>query len=110
MVAAVVLSFSCALYARTTSAMQAVLDTNGYSLVLAEHHYNLKDELRITEKLLGPSMPSSSSGSTMIRRCLLCSTTIARPSLTVVVTFTCCWAAASARCGIIAASVASDAG
>jgi LacI family transcriptional regulator len=53
MVAAVVPSFSYALYARTTSAMQAVLDSNGYSLVLAEHHYNLKEELRITEQLLG---------------------------------------------------------
>src|SRR5262245_63119941 len=53
MVAAVVPSFSYALYARTTSAMQAVLDSNGYSLVLAEHHYDLKKELRITEQLLG---------------------------------------------------------
>jgi len=52
MVAAVVPSFSYALYARTTSAMQAVLDTNGYSMVLAEHHYDLKEELRITAKLL----------------------------------------------------------
>lgn len=53
MVAAVVPSFSYALYARTTSAMQAVLDANGYSMVLAEHHYDLKEELRITEQLLG---------------------------------------------------------
>ena len=47
MVAAVVPSFGYALYARTTSAMQAVLDANGYSMVLAEHHYDLKEELRI---------------------------------------------------------------
>ena len=53
MVAAVVPSFSYALYARTTSAMQAVLDAKGYSMVLAEHHYDLQEELRITEKLLG---------------------------------------------------------
>jgi LacI family transcriptional regulator len=53
MVAAVVPSFSYALYARTTSAMQAVLDDKGYSMVLAEHHYDLQEEVRITEKLLG---------------------------------------------------------
>jgi LacI family transcriptional regulator len=53
MVAAVVPSFSYALYARTTSAMQTVLDAKGYSMVLAEHHYDLQEELRITEKLLG---------------------------------------------------------
>ena len=53
MVAAVVPSFSYALYARTTSAMQTVLDARGYSMVLAEHHYDLHEELRITEKLLG---------------------------------------------------------
>ena len=53
MVAAIVPSFSYALYARTTSAMQAVLDNNGYSMVLAEHHYDLKEELRITAQLLG---------------------------------------------------------
>src|SRR6185503_12306538 len=46
-------SFGYALYARTTSAMQAVLDANGYSMVLAEHHYDLKEELRITAQLLG---------------------------------------------------------
>ena len=33
--------------------MQAVLDSNGYSLVLAEHHYDLDAELRITEQLIG---------------------------------------------------------
>jgi LacI family transcriptional regulator len=46
-------SFGYALYARTTSAMQAVLDRSGYSLVLAEHHYDLGTELRITEQLVG---------------------------------------------------------
>lgn len=53
MVGAVVPSFDYALYARTTSAMQAVLDSNGYSLVLAEHHYDLNVEVRITEQLVG---------------------------------------------------------
>jgi LacI family transcriptional regulator len=53
MIGAVVPSFSYALYARTTSAMQAVLDAKGFSLVVAEHHYDLKAELRITEQLLG---------------------------------------------------------
>lgn len=52
MVGAVVPSFDYALYARTTSAMQAVLDPKGYSLVLAEHHYDLKAELRVTEQLI----------------------------------------------------------
>lgn len=53
MIGAIVPSFSYALYARTTSAMQEVLDRNGYSLVVAEHHYNLANELRVTEQLLG---------------------------------------------------------
>jgi len=53
MIGAVVPSFSYALYARTTSAMQAVLDSKGYSLVLAEHHYDLSAELRITKQLVG---------------------------------------------------------
>lgn len=52
MVGAVVPSFDYALYARTTSAMQAVLDASGYSLVLAEHHYDLEAELRTTEQLI----------------------------------------------------------
>jgi LacI family transcriptional regulator len=52
MVGAVVPSFDYALYARTTSAMQAVLDAKGYSLVLAEHHYDLAAEVRITEQLI----------------------------------------------------------
>ena len=53
MVGAVVPSFAYALYARTTSALQAVLGPKGYALVLAEHHYDLKSELRITEQLIG---------------------------------------------------------
>jgi LacI family transcriptional regulator len=53
MVGAVVPSFEYALYARTTSAMQAVLDNEGYSLVLAEHHYDLGAELRVTRQLVG---------------------------------------------------------
>lgn len=53
MIAAVVPSFSYALYARTTSALQTVFDSKGYSMVLAEHHYDLNEELRITEQLLG---------------------------------------------------------
>ena len=53
MVGAIVPSFDYALYARTTSAMQAVLDASGYAMVLAEHHYDLKSELRITEQLIG---------------------------------------------------------
>ncbi len=52
MVGAVVPSFDYALYARTTSALQRVLDSKGYSLVLAEHHYDLKAELRTTEQLI----------------------------------------------------------
>ena len=52
MIGAVVPSFSYALYARTTSAMQAVLDAAGYSLVVAEHHYDLAAELRVTKQLL----------------------------------------------------------
>ena len=52
MVGAVVPSFGYALYARTTSALQAALDARGYSLVLAEHHYDLEAELRTTEQLI----------------------------------------------------------
>jgi LacI family transcriptional regulator len=52
MIGAVVPSFDYALYARLTSAMQAVLDAKGYSVVLAEHHYDLKAELRTTEQLI----------------------------------------------------------
>jgi LacI family transcriptional regulator len=53
MIGAVVPSFAYALYARTTSAMQVVLDSQGYSLVLAEHHYDLETEVRVTEQLVG---------------------------------------------------------
>lgn len=56
MIGAVVPSFSYALYARMTSAMQAVLDPAGYSLVVAEHHYDLANELRMTEQLLSLSV------------------------------------------------------
>ena len=52
MVGAVVPSFDYALYARTTSAMQAVLDAHGYAMVLAEHHYDLATEVRVTEQLV----------------------------------------------------------
>jgi LacI family transcriptional regulator len=52
MVGAVVPSFDYALYARTTSAMQGVLDPAGYAMVLAEHHYDLTAEVRITEQLV----------------------------------------------------------
>jgi len=52
MVGAVVPSFDYALYARTTSALQRRLDASGYSLVLAEHHYDLAGELRITGQLV----------------------------------------------------------
>jgi LacI family transcriptional regulator len=52
MVGAVVPSFDYALYARTTSALQRRLDASGYSLVLAEHHYDLAAELRITGQLV----------------------------------------------------------
>jgi LacI family transcriptional regulator len=45
-------SFDYALYARTTSAMQSVLDRGGYAMVLAEHHYDLDAEVRITEQLV----------------------------------------------------------
>jgi LacI family transcriptional regulator len=52
MVGAVVPSFDYALYARTTSALQRRLDDSGYALVLAEHHYDLAHELRITGQLV----------------------------------------------------------
>ena len=53
MIGAVVPAFGYALYARTTSALQAALDANGYSLVVADHHYDLAKELSITAQLLG---------------------------------------------------------
>lgn len=52
MVGAVVPSFDYALYARTTSALQRRLDEHGYSLVLAEHHYDLAVETRIAAQLV----------------------------------------------------------
>jgi LacI family transcriptional regulator len=52
MVGAVVPSFDYALYARTTSAMQTALDAHGYAMVLAEHHYDLATEVRVTEQLV----------------------------------------------------------
>ena len=52
MIGAVVPSFDYALYARTTSAMQRRLDARGYSLVLAEHHYDLAAELRVAGQLI----------------------------------------------------------
>ncbi|HVF65172.1 MAG TPA: LacI family DNA-binding transcriptional regulator [Casimicrobiaceae bacterium] len=52
MIGAVVPSFDYALYARTTSALQRVLDERGYSLVLASHHYDAANEVRVTEQLI----------------------------------------------------------
>ena len=53
MVGAVVPSFDYALYARTTSALQArARRAAATALVLAEHHYDLAAELRITEQLI----------------------------------------------------------
>lgn len=52
MVGAVVPSVDYALYARTTSALQAVLDAAGYAMVLAEHRYDLVQEVRVTEQLV----------------------------------------------------------
>jgi len=53
MIGAVVPSYDYALYARTTSALKRRLDECGYSLVLAEHHYDLAAEVRITKQLAG---------------------------------------------------------
>lgn len=52
MIGAVVPSFDYALYARTTSALQQRLDERGYSVVLAEHHYDLASELRVAGQLI----------------------------------------------------------
>ena len=52
MIGAVVPSFDYALYARTTSALQSVLDERGYALVLATHYYDLATEVRVTEQLI----------------------------------------------------------
>jgi LacI family transcriptional regulator len=52
MIGAIVPSFDYALYARTTSALQAVLDERGYALVLAATHYDLATEVRVTRQLI----------------------------------------------------------
>ena len=52
MVGAIVPSFDYALYARTTSALHQRLDERGYSLVLAEHHYDPRAETRIAGQLI----------------------------------------------------------
>jgi len=52
MIGAVVPSFDYALYARTTSALQSVLDERGYGLVLATHYYDLSAEVRVTGELI----------------------------------------------------------
>lgn len=52
MIGAVVPSFDYALYARTTSALQAALDERGYALVVATHYYDLATEVRVTEQLI----------------------------------------------------------
>ncbi len=52
MIGAVVPSFDYALYARTTSAIHQRLDERGYSMVLAEHHYDLASELRVAGQLI----------------------------------------------------------
>jgi LacI family transcriptional regulator len=52
MIGAVVPSFDYALYARTTSAVHQHLDERGYSLVLAEQHYDLSAEVRVAGQLI----------------------------------------------------------
>jgi len=52
MVGAIVPSFDYALYARTTSALQQTLSQYGYSVVLAEHHYDLAQELQVARHLI----------------------------------------------------------
>jgi LacI family transcriptional regulator len=52
MIGAVVPSVDYALYARTTSAIHQQVDALGYSLVLAEHHYDLNAELRVSAQLI----------------------------------------------------------
>ncbi len=56
MVGAIVPSFDYALYARTTSALQQRLGGHGYSVVLAEHHYDLKQELQVARQLIEHSV------------------------------------------------------
>ena len=54
---------------------------SGYSMVLAEHHYDLDAEVRITEQLIRAtaSTRSCSSASTTTRRCSRCSKSYGRP-------------------------------
>ena len=52
MIGAVVPSFDYALYARTTSALHQRLAERGYSLVLAEQHYELDEELLVARQLV----------------------------------------------------------
>ena len=52
MVGAIVPSFDYALYARTTSALQQRLGEHGYAVVLAEHHYDLQQELQVARQLI----------------------------------------------------------
>ncbi len=56
MVGAIVPSFDYALYARTTSALQQHLGAHGYSVVLAEHHYDLQQELQVARQLIEHSV------------------------------------------------------
>ena len=56
MVGAIVPSFDYALYARTTSALQQRLGEHGYSVVLAEHHYDLQQELQVARQLIEHSV------------------------------------------------------
>jgi len=56
MVGAIVPSFDYALYARTTSALQQHLGEHGYSVVLAEHHYDLAQELQVARQLIEHSV------------------------------------------------------
>jgi LacI family transcriptional regulator len=52
MIGAIVPSFDYALYARTTSALQQRLGEAGYAVVLAEHHYDLAQELQVARQLI----------------------------------------------------------
>jgi LacI family transcriptional regulator len=56
MIGAIVPSFDYALYARTTSALQQELGAHGYSVVLAEHHYDLGAELHVARQLIQHSV------------------------------------------------------
>ena len=81
MIGAVVPSFDYALYARTTSALQRVLDDRGYSLVLAAHHYDLATEVRVTEQLIRSTASTRSPSSAPITtpRFTACSIDYGRP-------------------------------